>query len=110
MCFCCVSHDQANEIIWQAKRERRPMTDNEVDTVTQLIEHSKPVPDRLLSSPDLPPLPWSSPADRQPWPDQAADPRRIRDADGRTIFGGRNWKEACAAIEYLVRSANKAAV
>lgn len=47
MCFCCVSHNAANEIIWRAKREGRVMTDQEVDIVTQRIEHDKPLLERV---------------------------------------------------------------
>jgi hypothetical protein len=61
---------------------------------------------RLLTSPDVPPLPWSSMADREPWPDGAADHHQIVDANGQRIFGGRNWREACAAIELLVAAVN----
>lgn len=52
MCFACIPHDQVNQIIWQAKNEQRPMTDDEVDAVTQLIEHTKPlIPRRVESVP-----------------------------------------------------------
>ena len=60
-----------------------------------------------LSWRDLPPLPWTSAADRQPWPDAALDPYKILDANGQPVLI-RNWKEACAAIQVMVMAINSA--
>lgn len=65
--------------------------------------------DPFLSSPDLPPLPWRSRADRQPWVDGAGNYQDIVDANGQPVLCARNWKEQCAAIEYLVRMSNRGA-
>jgi hypothetical protein len=66
-------------------------------------------PHPLLTSPDLPPLPWSSPADRQPWPEDAGFYGNILDANGVPVLSPRNWRENCAAIQYLVAMANRGA-
>ncbi len=62
--------------------------------------------ERLSPGPDVPPLPWTSPALLQPWPDAAGDVSEVRDAHGAPVFV-RNWKEVCAALAHLVRLVNR---